>query len=146
VSGKRQADVRFYIDADTLGLAHVLAALRADVTYPGDPGAVIKGRVRPACPVVTPATPDPEWIPAVTRRRWLIVTRDRQIRHHRAEIGAARTYGARLVALSGEEAQGTFAQLEIVMCQWRAIEKLLDLDGPFIYTATRTRLDQVDLD
>ena len=29
---------RFYVDADLLGLGHVLAGLRPDTTYPGDPG------------------------------------------------------------------------------------------------------------
>src|SRR5712691_1789865 len=48
----RPATVRFYVDADVLGLAKVLAGLRTDVTYPGDPGGPVKGgRVRPACPV-----------------------------------------------------------------------------------------------
>lgn len=37
----RPAQVRFYVDADLLGLGHALAALRNDVTYPGDPGKVI---------------------------------------------------------------------------------------------------------
>jgi hypothetical protein len=31
-----------------------------------------------------------------------------------------------------------FAQLEVVMCQWRRIESLLAETGPFIYFATRT--------
>ena len=30
--------VRFYIDADLLGVAKILAGVRSDVTYPGDPG------------------------------------------------------------------------------------------------------------
>lgn len=33
----RPADVRFYVDADVLGLAKLLVRLRSDVTYPGDP-------------------------------------------------------------------------------------------------------------
>lgn len=37
----KPAEVRFYIDADILGVGHVLAGLRPDVTYPGDPGAVV---------------------------------------------------------------------------------------------------------
>lgn len=48
----KPAEIRFYIDADVLGLAHVLARLRPDVTYPGDPGAVIQKR--------TTALPDHE--------------------------------------------------------------------------------------
>lgn len=37
----KPAEVRFYVDADLLGLARVLSDLRADVTYPGDPGAIV---------------------------------------------------------------------------------------------------------
>jgi hypothetical protein len=35
VSSVKSAEIRFYIDADILGLAHVLIGLRPDVTYPG---------------------------------------------------------------------------------------------------------------
>ncbi len=60
----RPATVRFYVDADVLGLSKVLAGLRTDVTYPGDPGGPVKGgRVRPACPVAEATTPDAIWIP-----------------------------------------------------------------------------------
>ena len=55
--------VRYDVDADTLGLAKVLAALRIDVTYPGDPGATITRRKRPPCPVTSTSVPDDEWIP-----------------------------------------------------------------------------------
>jgi hypothetical protein len=40
----RAAQVRFYIDADILGLGKILGSLRNDVTYPGDAGAVIHKR------------------------------------------------------------------------------------------------------
>ena len=46
----RAAQVRIYADADVLGLGKILAALRNDITYPGDPGAVIHKRQRPPCP------------------------------------------------------------------------------------------------
>jgi hypothetical protein len=35
----RAAQVRIYVDADMLGLGKILASLRNDVTYPGDPRA-----------------------------------------------------------------------------------------------------------
>lgn len=142
----KPAEVRFYVDADILGVAHVLAGLRSDVTYPGDPGVTIHKRKRPPCPVTTPATPDPVWIPEVTRHGWLIITRDRHIRDHRQEITAVREHGAKMVALSGEEARGTFEQLEVIMCQWRKIEDLVLEPGPFICAATRTSLRSVDLE
>jgi hypothetical protein len=138
--------VRYYFDADVLGLAKVLAPLRPDITYPGDPGATIHRRVRPPCIVTDPAALDPDWVPAVTAQGWLIVTRDSRIAQHRAEVAAVRDNGARLVALSGREATSTWAQLEIVMSQWRRIEELLDQDGPFVYSLTRTSLRQVSLD
>ncbi len=43
------------------------------------------------------------------------------------------------VTLAGDEAVNTFCQLEVLMCQWRHVVKLLDEDGPFIYSLTRTK-------
>jgi hypothetical protein len=93
VTRVKPAEVRFYLDADILGLAHVLARLRADVTYPGDPGAVIQKRERPPCPIASTVTPDRDWIREVAARGWLIVTRDKRIQDHRAEIAAVRQSG-----------------------------------------------------
>lgn len=42
----RAAQIRIYVDADVLGLGKILAGLRNDVTYPGDPGALIHKRQR----------------------------------------------------------------------------------------------------
>jgi hypothetical protein len=142
----RAAEVRFYVDADILGLAQVLGRLRADVTYPGDPGATIKRLVRPACPIKDPGTKDTEWIGPVSARGWLIFTRDGQIQAHRSELASVRENSARMVALSTEHARSTFDQLEIVMCHWRRILDLLDQPGPFIYVASRTSLRRVSLD
>lgn len=44
MSRTKPAEVKFYVDADLLGLGHVLAGLRPDVTYPGDLGVVIHKR------------------------------------------------------------------------------------------------------
>jgi hypothetical protein len=139
------AHVRFYIDADVLGLAKLLVQVRNDVTYPGDPGGVLHKRERPPCPITSPGVLDPVWILEVTSRSWLIVTRHRNIAVNRAEIAAVRDSGARMVALSSKEAISTWDQLEIFMSQWRDIEALLAFPGPFIYSATRTRLRSVAL-
>lgn len=136
----KPAEVRYYIDADVLGLAKVLAALRSDVTYPGDPGATIHKRIRPACSITTADTPDDQWIPLVAERGWLVITRDAKISAHTREVSAVKEHRARLVAITGKEGTSTWPQLEIVMASWRRIEALLDLPGPFIYTVTRTAL------
>ena len=134
----RPATVRFYFDADILGLGKTLARLRPDMTYPGDPGDTIHKRARPACPITKTSTPDEDWIPEVARRGWLIITRDSRIQEHRAEVAAVRDNGARMIALASRDAGGTWAQLEVFLTQWRRIEATLDEPGPFIYTASRT--------
>ncbi|HST64265.1 MAG TPA: hypothetical protein VLM05_03660, partial [Mycobacteriales bacterium] len=79
------------------------------------------------------------------RRGWLIITRDARIQEHRAEIEAVRDSGARMVALGGRDAGGTFDQLEVLMCQWRSIAACLVQAGPFIYAASRTAFRAVEL-
>jgi hypothetical protein len=145
VSAVKQADVRFYLDADILGLARILARLRPDVTYPGDPGAIVHKRQRPPCIITSPASKDPHWIPEVTRRGWLIVTRDSRIQSHHMEIAAVRESSARMVALTGREAHSVFDQLEVLMCRWRDIQRRVDEPGPFIYAATRTSFTSIPL-
>ena len=140
------ARVCYYLDADVLGLAKILVQIRGDVTYPGDPGGLTRGRrMREPCTITDPATLDEFWIPETARQEWLIVTRDRHIQDHRAEIEAVRSSGARMVNLAGDEARDTFTQLEIVMCQWRQITALLNEKGPFIYSVTRTTMRQLPL-
>lgn len=141
----RAAHVSYYFDADVLGPAKILAAIRPDVTYPGDPGGIIHKKQRPACIVATTNTLDDVWIPLVTEQGWLIITKDRHIQTRVREIQAVRDHGARMVALAGTEAIGTFNQLEIIMRQWRRIQACLDEAGPFIYRATRTSFKPVDL-
>ena len=102
----KPADVRFYVEADVLGLAKVLAGLRNDITYPGDPGAVIHRRQRAPSPIASPSVKDSVWIPEVTRFGWVIVTRHRNISVNRSEIAAVRDSGARMVVPSGAEAMG----------------------------------------
>jgi hypothetical protein len=50
-----------------------------------------------------------------------------------------------MVNLAGDEAVGTFAQLEVLMCQWRRVTGLLAETGPFIYPLTRTKLRRIKL-
>lgn len=85
--------VRFYVDADILGLAKVLASLRADVTYPGDPGDVIHKEHRNPCPIL-PGAKDLDWIPKVCKNGWLIIARDSAIQRWPLEIAASSTTAA----------------------------------------------------
>jgi hypothetical protein len=139
----KPAAVHYYFDADILGIAKIFAAIRPDVTFPGDPGALVHKRIRPPCPIANVETDDDVWIPIVTAEKWLIVTRDAHIRDHKAEIEAVRKASARMVVLSGLNATATWDQLEVLMRRWRGIERLLDKGGPFIYLATLTTLTEL---
>ncbi len=138
----RPAEVRFYFDADILGLAKTVCSLRWDSTFPGDPGAVIHKHERAPCPIA-PHTPDADWIGDVSQRGWLMITRDSNIQGHVAEVNAVLDNGGRMVALASQDAVTVWAQLEVLMTQWRPIEQLLGEDPPFVYTATRTSLHRV---
>jgi hypothetical protein len=142
----RPAEVRFYFDADILGVARIVASLRPDVTFPGDPGAEVQRRYRGPCPVASTRVPDREWIPIVTARGWAIVTRDRHIRDRPAELAAVLEHGARLFAITSRETPlDTFRILEIVMTRWRDIERIATLPGPFVYAVARGGTSRIPL-
>lgn len=141
----RRAEVRFYLDEDILGLAHTLARLRNDVTYPDDPGAIIHKRERPPSPIAR-KTKDTVWVPQVAALGWVIVSRDHNIRENPAERRAVRTAGAKMVALSGEDAKGTWNQLRLFMRWWSRIEECHAEPGPFIYLASKSRFRALDID
>ena len=61
----RAAQVRFYVDADILGLGKILGSPPKDVTYPGDPEAAIHKRHREPCPIASPDVLDTDRIPEV---------------------------------------------------------------------------------
>ena len=142
----RAAQVRFYIDADILGLGKILGGLRNDVTYPGDPGAVVHKRHRPPCPIASPDVLDTDWIPEVAASGWLIVTRDSMITQNPNEITAIRENNAKMAALNQRDAQTKWGQLEVFMTQWRRIEELTSKRGPFIWRVSRTAMTQIPLD
>ena len=143
--GVKPARIRFYFDADILGLGKLIGGLRSDCTYPTDPGAVIHERVRPPCSITNTATDDQVWIERVSAEGLVIVTRDAKIPKSGAELSAVREHSARLVALAGSEAGTVWTQLEVFMSRWRQIERVTDLSGPLVYRATRTALTQVPL-
>jgi hypothetical protein len=142
----RAAQVHIYVDADLLGLGRILAGLRNDVTHPGDPGAVIHKRQRAACPITSPDVLDTDWIPQVAARGWLIITRDSMIIQNRNEIAAVGENKAKMVALNQRDAQTKWGQLEVFMTQWRRIEALIPVPGPFIWRVSRTAMTPIALD
>jgi hypothetical protein len=96
----RAAQVRFYVDADVLGLGKLLADLRNDLTGRPAPSPALT-----SCPITSPDVLDTDWIPQVAARGWLIITRDSMITQNRNEITAVRENNAKMVALNQRDAQ-----------------------------------------
>jgi hypothetical protein len=141
----RKAEVRFYFDADILGLAKVICALRSDSTFPGDQGATIHKRKRPACIIPDPNWKDWQWIPPVAQQGWFAVSRDNDILDHLSLLQLIQEHGLRFVAITGDEGSTKWGQLRIVMTQWHRIEALAERSGPLLYTCTRTSFKRIDL-
>jgi hypothetical protein len=130
--------IRFYVDADLLGVAKILADLRSDVTYPGDSGGRgPDGFERPRCPI-QPGDKDIDWLPQVARAGWIIISRDRHIQHRPAERATLVDSGARMFRLDARHGLNKWQQLEIIVTQWRRFEEMLELPGPWLYMVTRT--------
>lgn len=72
-------------------------------------------------------------------------TRDAKIQRRVAEVQAVLEHGASMVALTSKDATTRWIQLEVFMTQWRRIEQLHRLPGPFIYRASRTAPTRLDL-
>ncbi len=137
---------RWYVDADTLGLGHILARARPDVTFCGDDGVRAKRRLTlPPCVIQDTETDDDVWIPAVTREGLAIITRDRRIQTRTNEKAAVLRSGARMFAITSKENLTNWDMLEIVVTRWRDMENAAQEDGPYIYAVTRTSLAKVDL-
>ena len=137
---------RWYIDADTLGLAKILVQVRRDVTFPGDDGERSNARWRlPPCQVTDTATPDEIWIPKVSRDGMAIITRDKRIQDRVSEKDAVLASNGRMFAITSSEQLDNWGLLEVVVSQWRAMERAADEPGPFIYSLTRSGLTRLDL-
>jgi uncharacterized protein with PIN domain len=68
--GQSDANARFFVDENDLGLARLLAADRSDVVYPGS-------HLLPDVPL---GTPDDEWLEVIGQRGLVVITRDKRIR------------------------------------------------------------------
>ena len=65
-------DVRFFVDADLLGVGKALAVVRKDVVHPG----------HRRCPEIRPQTPDSVWLPIVGDAGWIAISRNKRIRYN----------------------------------------------------------------
>lgn len=80
------------------------------------------------------AVPDVEWIPEVTRRGWIILTKDREIRRAPAELAVLRAAGARYVCLSATGLRGD-EQAACLVERWKTVEGVVEARSPPLVVA-----------
>lgn len=130
---------RWYFDADTIGLAKILAMARTDATWPGDTGIRATQRLRQdPSPITSAATSDEIWIPRVTQAGMAIITRDKRIQSRTAEIDAVMACRARVFAITSQDNLDRWGLLEVVVSRWRDLEEASSRPGPYVYAVTRT--------
>ena len=135
----KPAVVRYYFDADILGIGKLVAGLRTDVTYPGDPGAKVNKRIRPECVIQDTATPDIEWIAVTAEKGWVAISRNTEIERTPMEKSAVADCGSALVLTQWKRCSDEVGPDELLMRSWRKIEERATETGPYIYSVTLAR-------
>lgn len=81
--------------------------------------------------------PDPQWLLAVGRHGWTVLTRDQRIRHRPNELAAVRQARLHVFALtSGNLSAVTSA--EVVLAAWPAIRRAVsETEPPMLWSVTR---------
>ena len=87
---------------------------------------------------------DHVWIPEVARRGWVILTKDKRIRHASVEIEALRGARARYVCLSAANLTGP-EQADCLVKHWKTIDSVVvNKPVPLIVSVTRQNVQWHD--
>ncbi len=129
---RREGPIRFFFDESALGIGQVMAVARGDCIYPGHD--------RSPVPV---GTEDVERIPVASAQGWVVVARDKKIRHRPAEREALASHPLRVLVLTTVGNLAVWEQLRVFVARWDAIQKLLDEKPPWMYAVTRNGLREM---
>ncbi len=113
------ARVRFYVDEDLAGLGLGLMGLRSDLVVASHP------------PIADFPRDDPDWLPEVSGRGWVVITNDKHIRTRPGEAEVALQTGLRCVHLAPPvrcAVRWDFARL--LLRHWDAVDALCASTGP----------------
>jgi hypothetical protein len=110
--------LRFVVDENLLRFGKALTGIRDDLTCFGQP---------PVADLLPQGILDPDWIPIVGDRGWVMITTDRRLRTRPAEAALAIEHGLKIVHLHGAAGHGTaWAQTVRFMSRWTAIERQVE--------------------
>lgn len=120
-----------------LPIGTALAAVRDDILHPG----------HVALPEVPLGTKDPDWIPVMGQREYVVITRDVHIRFKAAERDLLKQHGVRAFFLTGKKDLNRFEKLSLLVRSWDRIEKAVyrNGSGPWAMGVTEGRLTDLHL-
>jgi hypothetical protein len=132
----RDAELRWFVDATSLGVARALAQVRGDVVYPGH------RRVMPGIP---DDAKDQDWMPIVADLGLVVISRDRHIRSKLGELEAFLAYGLRAFWIAGDKDLGNWENLGRIVKSWDRMERIVRdrPTGPWFYEVHQTRLTEI---
>lgn len=107
-------DVAYVVDENLLRLGNGMVAVRRDTARFSRP---------PVDELLYAGIPDPEWIPIVGERGWVVITSDKRLRTRPQEASLAITYKLKVVHLYGDIAtRSAWDQLVRIAVRWSAVE------------------------
>ena len=126
-------DVVYVVDENLLRLGNGIVALRRDTARFSRP---------PVHELLYAGIHDPDWIPIVGDRGWVVITSDKRLRTRPAEAPLAVTHKLKVVHLHGDlGARPAWEQLVRLAARWEAVENqnANAPDGPWWLSLRRDR-------
>lgn len=118
-------DVKYVVDENLLSLGNGMVALRRDTARFSRP---------PVEELLPRGIADPDWIPIVGDRGWVIITNDKRLRTRPAEAKLAIAHKLKVIHLHGDIGnKPAWNQLVRLAIRWASIENHVERspDGPW---------------
>jgi|GEM_PF-5722923 hypothetical protein len=124
-------DVRFVVDENLLSLGNGMVVLRRDTA---------RFSRQPVEDLLPSGIPDPQWIPIVGDRGWVIITNDKRLRTRPGEAELAITHKLKVIHLHGDIGnKPAWTQMMRSATRWASIESQVERapDGPWWWFSVR---------
>ena len=127
--------LRFFVDESALGIGNAMEIARNDVVHPGH-------RLLPEVPL---GTLDPDWMPVIASRGFVVISRDRHIRTKPAELAAFREHGLPAFWIAGKRDLTNWDTLVRLVRRWEDIEEAIRVrgPGPWFFAVTDARISEI---
>jgi hypothetical protein len=123
--------VVYVVDENLLRLGSGIVAVRHDTARFSRP---------PVHELLYTGILDPDWIPVVGDREWVVITSDKRLRPRPVEASLAITHKLKAVHLHGDiGTRPAWEQLVRLTTRWEAVERQAAIGGPWWLSLRRDR-------